>query len=118
MNARAGGTRRAVAMVALAVLLVFAAIPAGGASAARNGTWVGPTSAREASDFWTVARMRAAKPLELNHSAPDRAAGRCLRRRLRTGCRSDHPRIPRPRRDLPLARRLRLRPLLGHRRQL
>lgn len=76
MNARSGGTRRAVAAIALAVLLVFAAIPAGGASGAGNGNWVGPTSAREASAFWTVARMRAAKPLELNRSTPHVRSGR------------------------------------------
>lgn len=75
MNARSGGTRRAVAAVALATLLVFAATPASEAGAARNGTWVGPTSAREASAFWTVARMRAAKPLELTRSASHKRRG-------------------------------------------
>ena len=77
MNARAGGTQRAVAVAALAVFLIFAAPSACGASAARSGTWVERTSAREASDFWTVARMRAAKPIELDRSAPQvRSGGR------------------------------------------
>ncbi len=81
MNARAGGTQRVVAAAALAVLLIFAAILADGARGARNGTWVAPTSAREAGDFWTVARMRAAKPLEVARSGPrvqsgDRRGGR------------------------------------------
>jgi hypothetical protein len=76
MNVRAGGTQRAVATVALAVFLIFAAIPAGGAGAARNGAWVRPTSAREAGDFWTVARMRAARPLELKRSGPRVQSGK------------------------------------------
>jgi V8-like Glu-specific endopeptidase len=76
MNVWAGGTQRAVAATALAVFLIFAAIPACGASAARNGTWVEPTSARQASEFWTVARMRAAKPLELIRSAPQAQSGK------------------------------------------
>jgi hypothetical protein len=70
MNPRAGGTQRAVAACALAALLAFFAIPASTASAAGSGTRVQSTSAREAGEFWTVARMRAARPLELSHSGP------------------------------------------------
>lgn len=76
MNARAGGTKRAVAAAAIATLLIFAALPACGASA-RSGIWTEPTSARQAGNFWTVARMRAAKPLELNRPTPQvRSGGR------------------------------------------
>lgn len=70
MNPRAGGTQRVGAACALAALLIFFAIPACGASAARSGAWVKYSSAREAGHFWTVARMRAAEPLELSHSGP------------------------------------------------
>ena len=66
MIARAGGTKRAVAVVALAAILVFAAISASAAGAASSGVWVESTSAREASEFWTIARMRAALPLEVD----------------------------------------------------
>jgi hypothetical protein len=77
MNARAGGTQRAVAAVALAAFLTFLAIPACKAGAVRSGIWVKPTSAREANDFWTVARMRAAKPLEVSRRDPRvRSGGR------------------------------------------
>jgi hypothetical protein len=75
MNARAGGTQRAI-VAALAALLILAAVCAGGASA-RSGVWLEPTSAHDAANFWTVARMRAAKPLELNRPAPRvRSGGR------------------------------------------
>lgn len=75
MNARAGGTQCAVAAVALAVFFIFVAIPACTASGDRSGIWVKPASAREAGDFWTVARMRAAKPLELSRPRPGGKAG-------------------------------------------
>lgn len=75
MNARAGGTKRAIVAAAIAALLVFAALPA--CAGARSGVWLKPTSAHAASEFWTVARMRAAKPLELNRPAPQvRSGGR------------------------------------------
>jgi V8-like Glu-specific endopeptidase len=70
MNARAGGTGRASVGVALAAILVFVAIPACSAAATRSGVWVEATSAREAGDFWTAARMRAAQPLELGRTGP------------------------------------------------
>lgn len=85
MNARAGGTQRVVAACALAALLVLAAIPACSASAAGSGTRVESTSAHEAGEFWTVARMRAARPLELSHSGP----------RVQTGGRHGHRGRPR-----------------------
>ncbi len=70
MDARAGGTQRVVAAAVLAVFLAFAVVSASAASSARAGVWVERTSAREARDFWTVARMRAARPLEVGRSAP------------------------------------------------
>jgi V8-like Glu-specific endopeptidase len=76
MNVWAGGTQRAVAATALAMFLIFAVIPACGASGARSGTWVERTSARQAGEFWTVARMRAAKPLELGRSGPRVQSGK------------------------------------------
>jgi hypothetical protein len=76
MNARAGGTQRAVAAVALAVLLTFAAAPACTAGATPGGIWLEPTSAREAGAFWTVARMRAATPLEVSRSGSPVRSGR------------------------------------------
>jgi V8-like Glu-specific endopeptidase len=63
MNARAGGTQRVVAACAFAASLIVVAIVACGAGAA-SGVRVQSTSARAANDFWTVARMRAAKPIE------------------------------------------------------
>ena len=54
----------------LAVCLGLAALPAGTASAAHGGVWVKRSSAREASNFWTVARMRAAKPVEIGRPSP------------------------------------------------
>jgi len=77
MNARAGGTQRVVAAGALAAILALVAIPAYTASAAGSGVRVESTSAHEAGEFWTVARMRAARPLELSHSGPQvRSGGR------------------------------------------
>ncbi|HEX6781087.1 MAG TPA: hypothetical protein VF125_03555 [Solirubrobacterales bacterium] len=67
----------------VAALLVVAAIPA--ASAARSGVWVKRTSAREAGKFWTVARMRAARPMEIGRPS----------RRVRTGGRGDDRGKPR-----------------------
>jgi hypothetical protein len=69
MEARAGGAQRALAAVAVAALLIFIVVAAVGASrAAAAGLWVEPQSAREAGDFWTLARIREAKPLELGRS--------------------------------------------------
>jgi hypothetical protein len=77
MNASAGGIRRAVAAAVLAATLGLAAVPVGSASA-RSGVWVKPTSARKAAAFWTPARMRAAKPIEVLPRR--RGAGAKLRR--------------------------------------
>jgi hypothetical protein len=68
MNARAGGAQRALATVLVAGLLIFMASAVFGGAAAASGVWVDPLSAREAGDFWTPARMRAAQPLEVNRS--------------------------------------------------
>jgi hypothetical protein len=76
MNARAGGIRRAVAAAVLAATLGLIAVPASSVSA-RSGIWVKPASAREAGAFWTPARMRAAKPIEV---VPRRRSQATLRR--------------------------------------
>jgi len=67
MFARLGGSQRALSSAGVAGLLVLIAVTALGSTAAEaSGVWVKPFSAREAGDFWTPARMRAAKPLELS----------------------------------------------------
>ena len=72
MEARAGGAQRALATVAVAALLIFILVAAIGESrAAAVGLWVEPQSAREAGDFWTLARIREAKPLELGRSGAE-----------------------------------------------
>ncbi|HYH54030.1 MAG TPA: hypothetical protein VD761_07860 [Solirubrobacterales bacterium] len=69
MEARAGGAQRALAAIAVAALLIFSAGAVIGAPrAAAVGHWVEPQSAREAGDFWTLERIREAKPLELGRS--------------------------------------------------
>ena len=69
MNARAGGAQRALASVPVAALLIFMAVASlGVAGAGASGIWVKPVSAREAGEFWTPARIRAAEPLEVNGS--------------------------------------------------
>lgn len=70
MEARLGGTKRVVAAAVLAIFFACAAMFAGTAGAARGGVWVEATSAREASKFWTIARMRAARPLEVDRREP------------------------------------------------
>ncbi|HST70294.1 MAG TPA: hypothetical protein VLI94_11640 [Solirubrobacterales bacterium] len=65
MTARAGGGRRALAGASVAVLFIFTMLALGGGTAAAGGRWLEPVSAREAGGFWTPARTRAAKPLEL-----------------------------------------------------
>lgn len=66
MNARAGGTQRALVSVSIATLLTLIAVAGVGAgAAAASGHYVGGFSAREAAAFWTPARMRAAKPIEV-----------------------------------------------------
>lgn len=71
MLERAGGTQRALATAAVATLLTFiVAAACGVAAASASGVWLKPFSAREAGEFWTVARMRAAKPLELDRPRP------------------------------------------------
>ncbi|HET9198951.1 MAG TPA: hypothetical protein VFN92_11945 [Solirubrobacterales bacterium] len=56
--------------VALAAFLIFVALPACRPSQAAAGRWVETSSARAASDYWTVARMRAARPLEVGGAKP------------------------------------------------
>jgi hypothetical protein len=76
MNARAGWIRRAVAAAVFAALLATIANPTS-AGAGRSGVWVKPTSARKAAAFWTPARMRAARPIEV---VPRRQSQDTLRR--------------------------------------
>ena len=75
MDARAGGAQRALAAAVGGALLIFIAVAVGGqARAAASGHWVEPQSAREAGDFWTLARMRKAEPLEVTGPRPKGAA--------------------------------------------
>ena len=84
MNARAGGAQRALAAAWGGALLIFIAIAAVGVpDAAAQGRWVESRSAQEASGFWTPARMRAAKPLELSAApAAGKPGGRGKPRRI------------------------------------
>lgn len=72
MNARAGGAQRALATALVAGLLIFMAAAVFSVPAAASGVWLDPLSAREAGEFWTPARMRAARPLEVDrpHGVP------------------------------------------------
>jgi hypothetical protein len=65
MNALAGGAQRALAVAVAALLTFIAMATLGAAGAAAGGVWLKPLSAREASAYWTPARMRAAKPIEV-----------------------------------------------------
>lgn len=66
MNSRVGGAQRAFVAFSVAGLLVFLALAAlCGERAAASGRWVEQRSTHEAASFWTAARMRAAKPLEV-----------------------------------------------------
>ncbi len=56
--------QRPAAAATLAAVLLLAVLPVGSAGA-RSGRWLEPTSARKAAAFWTPARMRAAKPIEI-----------------------------------------------------
>lgn len=84
MNARAG-VRGALAAVPVAAALLVLAAAAWCGEAAAGGVWTDSTSARAASEFWTVARMRAAEPLEVSRSDP----------RVRSGDRHGHRGKPR-----------------------
>lgn len=82
MSARAGGFRRLLAAVPVAAaLLLF--VSAWSGEAAVGAVWV-EHSAREAGKFWTLARMRAAKPVELSRP------GRTVRSGGRHGHRKPH----------------------------
>jgi hypothetical protein len=60
MNVRAGGAQRALAAALFVLAVAFSSD-----AAIASGVWVGGSSAQKASSFWTPARMRAAKPLEV-----------------------------------------------------
>jgi hypothetical protein len=69
MDVRAGGAQRALAAVSLAGLLIFCiAAASGGSVAVANGRWVEAFTAQEAGSYWTLSRMREAKPIELSRS--------------------------------------------------
>ncbi len=59
----AGGAQRASALAA--GLLIFILVLGTGAGAAVAAVWVEGSTTRDAASFWTPARMRAAKPLEV-----------------------------------------------------
>jgi V8-like Glu-specific endopeptidase len=68
MNAPSQGAQRALAVsllsLAVALTSIAAGVPAAGASVARGGE-VAAFSARQAARFWTPARMRRAKPVDV-----------------------------------------------------
>jgi len=64
MIVRAGGAQRALAAGAGLFLILFVSM-VGDGTALGSGVWMTGSSAREASAFWTPARMRAAEPLEV-----------------------------------------------------
>ncbi len=64
MSSRAGGIRRGVGAAVIAACLLSTAFPVA-AAGAHSGVWVESTSARAAAAFWTPARLRAAKPIEV-----------------------------------------------------
>ncbi|HMI80192.1 MAG TPA: hypothetical protein VK480_00235 [Solirubrobacterales bacterium] len=72
MDELAGGAQRALA-VAVGALLILVAVAALGAASAAAGVRVKQLSAREAGAYWTPARMRAAKPLEVKRGEPGAA---------------------------------------------
>ena len=63
MIVRAGGAQRALAVAG--ALLIFISLLAGSGRAVAAGIRLQVPSAQEAASFWTPARMRAAKPLEV-----------------------------------------------------
>lgn len=70
MNELAGGAQRALAVTIAPLLILVAVAAAGAAGATASGIRVNSQSAREASAYWTPARMRAAKPLEMRRQRP------------------------------------------------
>lgn len=75
MDSRVGGAQRALATFLAAGLLIFGALAALCADrAAAGGVWVEGASAREAGDFWSPARIRAAVPLEIDGPRADSEA--------------------------------------------
>lgn len=73
MIVRAGGAQRALWGVALTVFFLVSAL---GGTALASGAWMAGSSAREASSFWTPARMQAAEPLEVTRPRSAPAASR------------------------------------------
>jgi hypothetical protein len=65
MNSRAGGAQRVLSALSILGLLIFSGLAFGNERAVAGGRWVQQRSAQEAASFWTSARMRAAKPLEV-----------------------------------------------------
>jgi hypothetical protein len=68
-----GGAQRARALVA--GLFIFMLVLSCGAATSEAGVWVEGSTAREDASFWTAARMRAAKPLEVDGPAAQGRGG-------------------------------------------
>ncbi len=62
-----GGAQRARALVA--GLFIFMLVLAFGVASSAAGVWVKGSPAREDASFWTAARMRAAKPIDIGGRA-------------------------------------------------
>jgi hypothetical protein len=68
MNARGQGAHRALAQATLSLVIVAVATCwlGVGIAAASSGTRIAPSAARHARRFWTPARMKRAKPVEVH----------------------------------------------------
>jgi hypothetical protein len=75
MIVRAGGAQRAL-LIGLA-LFILSFMPALDAGTAAAGVWLKGSGSKDAVSFWTPARMRAAKPLEVGERE-GRGAGRAV----------------------------------------
>jgi V8-like Glu-specific endopeptidase len=64
ISARVGGPR-ALAGALLVALLILVACSVAATPALASGVWLRPASSDNASELWTPARVRAAKPIEL-----------------------------------------------------
>lgn len=73
MIVRAGGAQRGL-MAAVGLFLFFFVSALGGGTAFGSGAWMTGASAREASAFWTPARMQAAEPIEVTLPRSPRAS--------------------------------------------
>jgi hypothetical protein len=93
MVSRARSARRALVFAPLAALLITVAGFPGGVSGAWAGVWVKPDGKRAAAAYWTPARMREAKPVEVKH--PWSRVERSTQRRARGAAHRIAPIAPR-----------------------